>query len=84
MVVITYAINMPSSFKSVSNFCESVDDICGPNTIKVIVGNKCDLDNDRKVKLHQLQEKAEEHDVQLYFETSALHEYRYTIDAMFA
>ena len=74
---------MPSSFKSVSNFCESVDDLCEPSTVKVFVGNKCDLDNTRRVKMQNLTDKAEEHGVELYFETSAFPEYKATIDALF-
>ena len=74
---------MPSSFKNVSNFCESVDELCEPGTVKIFVGNKCDLDNTRKVKMQNLTDKAEEHGVELYFETSAFPEYKATIDALF-
>ena len=74
---------MPSSFKSVSNYVEKVNQLCDPGTIKVIVGNKCDLDNNRKVKMVDLNDKADEHEFDLYFETSAMQEYRGTIDALF-
>ena len=74
---------MPSSFKSVSNFVESAERACGPNLIKVIVGNKCDLNNDRRVKMNDLSDKADEHNVDLFFETSAFPEYKGTIDSMF-
>ena len=48
------------------------------------MGHKCDLkNNDRRVKLIDLADKAEEHNVDLYFETSALTEYKGTIDALF-
>ena len=75
---------MPTTFKSVSNYIDKVESICQDSTIRVIVGNKCDLDNNRKVKLADLKDKAEEHNVELYFETSAMPDYRGTIDAMFA
>ena len=82
-VIIVYAIDLPSTFKSVSNHFETVETVCDPSTIKVFVGNKCDLDNHRKVKMQELSDKAEEHGVELYFETSALQAYKGTIDAMF-
>ena len=81
-VIIIYSIDAPMTFKSVSNYVESVESIC-PDIIKVIVGNKCDLDNNRKVKKVDLDDKAEEHNVDLFFETSAMQEYKGTIDAMF-
>ena len=82
-VIICYAIDMPSTFKSVSNYVERVEKLCSPSPIIVIVGNKCDLDNNRKVKKVDLDDKAEEHNVDLKFETSAMQEYKGTIDAMF-
>ena len=82
-VIIVYAIDMPSTFKNLSNFYETVERICPANTIKVFVGNKCDLDNSRRVKMQELKDKAEEHGVDLHFETSAFPEYRGTIEAMF-
>ena len=83
-VLIVYAIDMPTTFKSVSNYFESVERTCPASTIKVFVANKCDLDNNRRVKMQDLSDKAEEHNVDLYFETSAFPEYRGTIDAMFS
>ena len=51
VVVIVYAIDMPSSFKSISNYYETVERVCNSNAIKVLVGNKCDLDHLRRVKM---------------------------------
>ena len=82
-MIIVYSIDMPTTFKSVSNFYESVDRICSPIPIVVFVGNKCDLDNNRRVKMQDLRDKAEEHGVDLHFETSAFPEYKGTIEAMF-
>ena len=81
--MIIYAINSRESYKSIDSFVDSVNEICPADTIKVIVGNKCDLDNDRKVKTSELDEAADLHDAQLKFETSALKDYKATIDAMF-
>ena len=78
-----YAIDLPTTFKSVSNYYESVERVCPANTIIVFVGNKCDLDNNRRTKMQDLRDKAEEHNVDLHFETSAYPEYKGTIEAMF-
>ena len=82
-VIIVYSIDAPSTFKSVSNHYEHIEKFCPANCVKVIVGNKCDLDNSRRVKTQDLMDKAEEHNVDLYFETSALPEYKGTIDDLF-
>ena len=82
-VLIIYAIDNRDTYKSIDNYVESVDEICPKNTIKVIVGNKCDLDNSRKVKTSELDKTADECDANLKFETSALKDYKSTIDAMF-
>ncbi len=82
-VIIVYAIDLPTTFKSVSNWYESVERVCPPSTIKVFVGNKCDLDNNRRIKMQDLVDKADEHEVDLHFETSAYPEYKGTIEAMF-
>ena len=81
--VIVYSIESGTTYKSISNFIEGVDNLCGKSSIKVIVGHKCDLNNNRKVKLIDLADKAEEHNVDLFFETSALPEYKGTIDTLF-
>ena len=41
------------------------------------------MDTSRRVKMQDLADKAEEHNVELFFETSAFPEYRPTIDTMF-
>ena len=75
---------MPTTFKSVSNYYDTVEKLCSVSTLKVICGNKCDLDNSRRIKNNDLSDKAEEHGIELFFETSALSsEYKGTIDAMF-
>ncbi len=50
-IIIVYAIDKPTSFKSVSNYYETVEKICPPQSLKVIVGNKCDLDDSRRVTM---------------------------------
>ena len=82
-MVIVYAINLPSAFKSVDNHIANVRALCRPDVQIILVGNKCDLDNDRRVKYEELEDKADEHSIKFFFETSALSEYRGTINGMF-
>ena len=42
-----------------------------PNVIKMIVGNKCDLDNERRVNFDELIELASNLNIESYYETSA-------------
>ena len=49
VVVIVYSIDYPSTYKGISELLRIIEERCDENTIKVIVGNKCDRDNDRKV-----------------------------------
>ena len=82
-VIIVYSIDNAYSFKSVSEYYEQAEQVCPKETTFIFVGNKCDLDNNRKVKMRDLADKAEEHNVEHKFETSAYPEYRGTIEAMF-
>ena len=42
-----------------------------PNVVKMIVGNKCDLDNERRVTFDELAELANSQNIESYYETSA-------------
>ena len=42
-----------------------------PNVVKMIVGNKCDLDNERRVTFDELTELANSQNIESYYETSA-------------
>ncbi len=46
VIIIVYSIENPSSFRSIPNIH---DDTKNSNALKVLVGNKCDLDNERRV-----------------------------------
>ena len=79
-----YAIDMPSSFKSISeNYSGTIETTCDRQVIKVIAGNKCDKDTERRKKKQDLDDLAEELGVNLFFETSAYPEYKDTIEVMF-
>ena len=59
------------------NNCRNTD------VIKYLVGNKCDLDLERRVSFDELQEKAMELNIR-GFETSALPDKKSTIEDLFS
>ncbi len=50
-VIFVYSIESSVSFKQLEDSIENFDKITkgSSNIVKIIVGNKCDLDNDRRV-----------------------------------
>ena len=79
-VIIVYSVTSPTSFKSVEQHLEVIDQYCSKDVFKVVVGNKCDLDNDRRVDFSELSELGEQENVK-FFETSALQ--KNTINSLF-
>ena len=61
-VIFVYSIDMPTSFKALEDIHMPAFEDCNTNedVIKVIVGNKCDLDNERRVSFEELSNFAEE------------------------
>ena len=59
-MIFVYSIDSASSIKeldeSIVNFVNMTK---GSNVVKILVGNKCDLDNDRRVSYEDLEELAE-------------------------
>ena len=47
--MIVFAINNRRSYKEVDEFLIQINEACPANVIKVLVGNKKDLEHDRKV-----------------------------------
>ena len=47
--MIVYSINNLFSYKETSVFLDQINDTCPSNIIKVLVGNKSDLEDERKV-----------------------------------
>ncbi len=48
-IIVVYSINDRKSFNSVQNWLIQIAEHNGENLSKVIVGNKCDLNNERAV-----------------------------------
>ena len=60
---------------TISEYCEN------KNVFKFLVGNKCDLEQDRRITYDDLLQKAEEHNCK-GFETSTMPEFTSTIDEL--
>ena len=68
---IVYDITNESSFNNVEKWYEYLQKEAGKNISIILVGNKCDLENERKIKKEKGQEKAKNLKC-AFFETSAL------------
>ena len=68
---IVYDITNEASFHSISTWYEQAVKEAGKDISIILVGNKCDLENERKVSKEQGEEKARSMNAS-FFETSAL------------
>ena len=53
-----------------NNWVDSIDNHAKPNIQKVLIGNKIDLEDERKISSSEAQNLADDHGIP-YFETSA-------------
>ena len=69
-VIVTFDVTNQLSFNNVKTWLESIYQHADPNIVKVMVGNKIDLEDERKVPIEEAQALAQSHKM-MYFETSA-------------
>ncbi|KRX00929.1 P-loop containing nucleoside triphosphate hydrolase [Pseudocohnilembus persalinus] len=69
-IIIVYDVTDRDSFDSVRNWMSEIEKYAQENVTKLIVGNKCDMDDSRKVKYEEGQELARQYNIN-YIETSA-------------
>ena len=81
--MIVYSINNLFSYKETSDFLDQINDTCPSNIIKVLVGNKSDLEDERKVLFDTAYDESQEKEINMFFETSAASKPQ-TIASMFA
>ena len=81
--MIVYSINNLFSYNETNDFLDTINDTCPANIIKVLVGNKSDLEDDRKVLFDTAYDESKEKDIKMFFETSAATKPQ-TIASMFA
>ncbi len=68
-IILTYDITDENSFKNIKNWIKQIEQNAQNNVCKVLVGNKCDMDN-RKISFEQGAALAKEYNMK-FFETSA-------------
>lgn len=69
-VIIVYDITDPESFRNVPNWIAEAKKHAGPGVTRILVGNKCDLKDDRKVDFQTGKNFADSEGM-LFFECSA-------------
>ena len=80
--LIVFSVDRVQSFRSVDDYFDRIRILCGEDARIVLVGNKVDLEVERRVDFDDLAQKADELDCE-FFETSALPQRRDTIEALF-
>ncbi len=69
-IILVYDITDRDTFNNISSWLGEIRKHAGPNVVRLLVGNKCDLDSDRKVSQREAKEFAESQGM-TYIETSA-------------
>lgn len=76
-VILVYDITKKESFEHIEQWLKNVDTKCKKNILKILIGNKYDLKQERKVTEHEAKVFAQKNDLP-YFETSAKDNYNVT------
>ena len=71
LAVVTYAIDNRESFNHAENWLNELKSIANPDVRIFLVGNKADLEEDRKISKEEGEKYKEEHHLDLFLETSA-------------
>ena len=69
-MIIAFDITNEKSFENVKTWINSIYKHADPSIVKVLVGNKIDLEENRIISKQEAQKVAQEHGLE-YFETSA-------------
>ena len=77
-IIVAFAVNEPQSFADVTTWLNSIREHADPNVVKILVGNKCDLENERRVSYQDADALAKQNGMH-YYDTSAKKDYN--IDA---
>ncbi len=78
-ILLIYDITSPSSFKNIRNWISQIRDSLKDEACIVLVGNKVDLENDRKIDTDKGIQLAKEFNINHFFETSAKNNYNINI-----
>lgn len=69
-IILVFDITDRDTFNNISSWLGEIRKHAGPNVVRLLVGNKCDLDSDRKVTQKEAKDFAESQGM-TYIETSA-------------
>ena len=79
-ILLVFDVCDPRSFQDVKNWLSEVDNHSNRPTVKFLVGNKCDLQSERRVTKEQAQRFAQNEGM-CYYEASA--KTKYNVDTLF-
>jgi small GTP-binding protein len=71
LAILVYAINNLKSFENLEIWLNEIKSKGNPDINIILIGNKCDLENEREVTNDIVKEWCEIHNIKIYFETSA-------------
>ena len=69
-ILIVFDITEKESFEHIKNWMQDIDKFAKLGVYRILVGNKCDLENQRRVSKEEAKELAEKYGIE-YIETSA-------------
>ena len=69
-IILVYDVTNKESFKNISQWIRLIEDSTQKNNCKVLVGNKCDLNDNRLITEEEGKKLAEDYDM-IFFEASA-------------
>lgn len=69
-IIVVYDMTNPESFANVSKWLQEIDRYAGEETHRLLVGAKCDLEDERKVSQDEAKEFAEQQNLE-FIETSS-------------
>ena len=73
-MILAYDSTSNESFSNISNWVKQVEKHAAPNVKKILIGNKSDMVEEKKISKEQGEEVARENNMS-FFETSALKGY---------
>ena len=71
LAFMVYAINDEYSFNNIDIWVKELKEQSSPDTKIFLIGNKCDLNNERKISTEKAKKYAEKYEFDDFFETSA-------------
>ncbi|EGR30455.1 Ras family protein, putative [Ichthyophthirius multifiliis] len=69
-IILAYSVIDPNSFKNIIDWMKQINEHANADVKKIIIANKCDMKEERKVSQKEGEDLAEKYGVK-YFETSA-------------